>query len=214
MERALVISLASVGTDTSPLSDEDLARRAQQGDVESFALLVTRYQRLVFRILWLRLGEAREEAEDLTQEAFLRAWQHVRQYDPDRPFKAWIAQVARNLATDRHRARARRPEDSGLDESALETLTLPAATAASPASPSADPQTHMEVREERGRLLGHLQALPQHYREVLVLRFVEDLSYDDIALLLDLPLGSVKTRIFRGRELLKQRLAADSEVTL
>lgn len=212
MERALALPFTVVGPAPPTPSDEDLARRAQRGDVDSFALLVTRYQRLVFRILWLRLGEAREDAEDLTQDAFLRAWEHLHQYDPGRPFKAWIAQVARNLATDRHRARARRPEDLGLDEPALDALTAPSASLSSYAG-AADPQVHVEANEERRRLLGHLRDLPDHYREVLVLRFVEDLAYEDIALLLDVPLGSVKTRIFRGRELLKQRLSADCEVT-
>lgn len=201
---ALVTRLDALVSPETPLSDEELARRAQRGDVEAFTMLVDRFQRLIHRLLWLRLGEARQDADDLTQEAFLRAWANLGQYDPSRPFKAWLGQVARNLATDRHRARARRPESLGLDGTALEERL---AVDGPSASIGADPAAALEADEERRHLFDHVRALPDQYREVLVLRFIEDLSYDDIAIVLELPLGTVKTRIFRGRELLKQRLS-------
>jgi RNA polymerase sigma-70 factor (ECF subfamily) len=209
MDTAFAVRLGGLETRPPSLSDEDLARAAQRGDIDAFTALVTRYQRLVYRILWLRLGSSPEDAEDLTQEVFLRAWAHLGSYDADRPFKGWIGQVARNLAIDLLRARTRRPEALGLDDEALQALAGPHHPSTASGVPLADPPTAAEAGEERGRLLAHLRALPAPYRDVLMLRFVEDLSYDDIAALLGLPLGSVKTRIFRGRELLKRRLNDD-----
>lgn len=176
-------------------SDEDLAASAQRGDVRAYGELVERYQRLVFRVIWSRSGAGQHDVEDLAQETFVKAWERLETYDPSRPFKAWIARIAGNTAIDRHRSDSRQPRTSDLEDVSAVLASGepgPAATAIS--------------RESRRALLSRLKELPDHYREVVVLRFIEDLSYEEIAEMLDMPLGSVKTRIFRGRELLKQRL--------
>lgn len=176
-------------------TDEELAASAQGGDLRAYGALVERYQRLVFRIIWSRSGASTQDIEDLAQETFVKAWQHLDTYDPSRPFKAWIARIAGNTAIDRHRAEIRTPRMSDLDDVA------PVLASGEPGPPAS-----AIGAETRRMLLSRLKELPEHYREVVVLRFVEDLSYDEIAEMLELPLGSVKTRIFRGRELLKQRL--------
>lgn len=177
------------------VSDEDLAESAQHGDVRAYGELVERYQRLVFRVIWSRSGARQHDVEDLAQETFVKAWERLETYDPSRPFKAWIARIAGNTAIDRHRSDSRLPRMSDLEDVGA-TLT----------SGEPDPAAAAIGRENTHMLLSRLKELPDHYREVVVLRFVEDLSYEEIAETLDLPLGSVKTRIFRGRELLKQRL--------
>jgi len=176
-------------------SDEDLAFSAQQGDVRAYGKLVERYQRLVFRIIWSRSGAGQQDVEDLAQETFMKAWERLETYDPSRPFKAWIARIAGNTTIDRHRSASRLPLMSDLED-----------VGSVIASSDPDPAAAVIDGENRRMLLARLKELPEHYRTVVVLRFVEDLSYDEIAEMLDLPLGSVKTRIFRGRELLKQRL--------
>lgn len=179
-----------------PGTDEELAASAQRGDLRAYGELVERYQRLVFRVIWSRGGAGREDVEDLAQETFVKAWERLDTYDPTRPFKAWIARIAGNTAIDRHRSDSRQPRMSDLDD-----------VSATISSDAPDPAAAVIGGEERTMLLTRLRELPEHYREVVVLRFVEELSYEEIAETLDLPMGSVKTRIFRGRELLKQRLA-------
>lgn len=176
-------------------TDEDLAALAQKGDLQAYESLVGRYQRFVFRILWSRTGSSREDIEDLTQDTFVRAWERLGTYDPTRPFKAWIARIAANAAIDRHRSNMRRPPTTEIAEA--ENMV---------ASGVPDPASATISGEQRRHLLLRVKELPDPYRQVVVLRFIEEQSYEEIAEALDLPLGSVKTRIFRGRELLKQRL--------
>ncbi len=183
-------------------SDQELAERAISGDTRAYEQLVVRHQRLVYHVLWSRGGDP-QEIEDMAQETFLRAWERLHTFDPTQPFKAWIARVATNLAIDHYRARSRRPI----------LVDLPDEETAPLQSGDVDPALVAQSLDDQRGLLRALQQVPPLYREALVLRFVEDLPYDEIATALDLPLGSVKTRIFRGRELLKQRLIAAGRET-
>jgi RNA polymerase sigma-70 factor (ECF subfamily) len=176
-------------------TDEELAASAQRGDLRAYGKLVERYQRLVFRIVWSRSGAGQQDVEDLAQETFVKAWQRLETYDPSRPFKAWIARIAVNTAIERHRSDSRLPPMTDLED-----------VGAVVASSGPDPVAALIGGESRRMLLTRLKELPERYREVVVLRFVEELSYEEITEMLGLPLGSVKTRIFRGRELLRQRL--------
>ncbi len=182
----------------NPETDERLAARSARGDLRAYEELVARHQRLILRIVWARGAWSQEDAEDLTQETFVRAWEHLDTYDPSRPFKAWIARIAGNLAIDRHRADSRRPRTTDIED-------MEATLATSGPGPAAATIQNEQQRE----LLSRLRELPDHYRQVIVLRFLEELSYEEISELLDLPMGSVKTRIFRGREMLRQRLRPD-----
>lgn len=183
-------------------SDQELVERSVSGDTRAYEHLVVRYQRLVYRILWSRGGDP-QDIEDMAQETFMRAWERLHTFDPAQPFKAWIARVATNLAIDHYRARSRRPV----------LVELPEEEMASLQAGDVDPALVAQSLDDQRGLLHALQQVPPLYREALVLRFVEDLPYDEIATALDLPLGSVKTRIFRGRELLKQRLIAAGRET-
>lgn len=177
------------------VDDQELAARAQAGDLTAYETLVTRYQRLVYRVLWSR-GTPADDIEELAQDTFVRAWERLSTYDTQLPFKAWLVRVATNLSVDRYRAQMRRPAPVELPED-LDSASH---------RPGDDPAATAVERERQARLYAELRGLPDAYREALVLRFIEDLSYNEIAATLGIPLGSVKTRIFRGRELLKTRL--------
>jgi len=175
-------------------SDETLAERAQSGAPEPFSELVRRFQRPVYSLL-VRLVRDRGLAEDLAQEAFVRAWRKISSYDTSRPFRSWMFKIAHNLAIDELRRRQletvpiEEPESDGLDLLGR----LHDQTAQDPGE-----------RLDRVRALEHLEEalsrLRPAYREVILLRFREGLAYEEIAEIMELPLGTVKTHIFRARK--------------
>lgn len=175
-------------------SDETLAERAQSGAPEPFSELVRRFQRPVYSLI-VRLVRDRGLAEDLAQEAFVRAWRKIASYDSTRPFRSWMFKIAHNLAIDELRRRQldtvpiEEPESEGLDLLGR----LHDETAQDPGE-----------RLDRVRALEHLEEalgrLRPAYREVILLRFREGLAYEEIAEIMQLPLGTVKTHIFRARK--------------
>lgn len=180
--------------------DADLIRRALAGDQRACRDLVRRYQRQVFSVL-IRVVRRAEDAEDLTQETFIRMFRALDRYDPERPFTAWLFTIATRLGID-HLRRRRVP-----------TLSL---TIAEPGSteertldvedPGLRPDEITSNAEEERRAQDLIDSLPEHYRIVVVLRHQQDLSYEEIAEALNMPLGTVKARIHRARALLKSRI--------
>lgn len=175
--------------DESP--DRDLILRARRGETDAFGELVGRYQTAVFNVCYRLMGE-RREAEDMTQEAFIRAYTRLESYDPGRPFGPWMRRVAANLCLNR-----------------LESLPV-----AQPAldeerdqdDPLQRPEPVAEQHNETERLRLALCLLPPHYRAVLELRHYQELSYEEIAETLQLPLSDVKSHLFRARKLLAEKL--------
>ncbi|MFH1573072.1 MAG: sigma-70 family RNA polymerase sigma factor [Acidobacteriota bacterium] len=163
----------------------------QRGDRDAFAALVARYQNRLYRYLlrWVREPAA---AEDLFQQTWLRVIENIRRFDPSRNFDAWLFAVARNMAIDY--LRRRRPgslEEPGPDEVPLRDR-LHANT------PGALEQV---LRAERAGLVqGALDCQPALYREILSLRFEEEMKLDEIAEVLSIPLGTVKSRLARALE--------------
>jgi RNA polymerase sigma-70 factor (ECF subfamily) len=172
-------------------SDRDLIQRARRGDAEAFGELVMRYQRSVFNVCYRILRE-RLEAEDMTQEAFLRARERLKTFDEDRVFGPWIRRVAANVCLNHLESQKRTVE---LDEER-------------DADESQGPETHMEVRERSEQIRGALASLPARYRVVIELRHYQELSYEEIAAELNIPLSDVKSHLFRARKLLAERLHA------
>ncbi|OGO10339.1 MAG: hypothetical protein A2Y93_05430 [Chloroflexi bacterium RBG_13_68_17] len=174
-------------------SDADLALRARQGEVEAYGELVRRYQTSVFNVCYRLLAE-RAESEDMTQEAFLRAHQRLGSYDLERPFGPWIRRVAANLCLNllERRAPIRFPLEEESD--------LPVA------DPAAGPEQVLERRERDEAVRAAILSLPPHYRAVVELRHYHDLSYEEIAVALRLPIGDVRSRLYRARRQLAQRL--------
>ncbi|HEY0876906.1 MAG TPA: sigma-70 family RNA polymerase sigma factor [Zeimonas sp.] len=173
--------------------DAGLAARARDGDSKAFTELVSRHQDRVFRFVF-RMTGSREEAMDITQETFMKAWQAMPRWRPEAQFGTWLLQIARNGALDTLRRRnvvGFEPLDDDLPI----------------ADPAPTPEERVHARRRIESLDVALRALPVEHREVLLLREVEDLSYAEIAQALGIAEGTVKSRIARARAALLDRFA-------
>lgn len=183
-------------------SDESLAEAARRGSEEAFRELVERFHRPVYALL-VRIVRQSELAEDLAQETFLKAWKGLGRFDPARKFSSWIFKIAHNTALDE------------LRRGGVETVALDAPFPGEedppelPADPGAEnPLLHTLARES-GRVLERaIGRLRPAYREILLLRFAQELAYDEIAEVLGVPLGTVKIHIFRARAELARQMRA------
>ena len=184
-------------------ADETLARLAREGSAEAFAELVRRFERPVFGLV-VRLVRDPALAEDLAQEVFLRAWRALPAFDPERRFASWLLRIAHNAAIDslrRRRAGFLLPlEPPGEDEGRDREIADPAAV---------DPEARAVGRDLAHALERALARLRPEYRSALLLRFQRQLAYEEIAEVLGLPLGTVKTFLHRGRAELARALEAE-----
>jgi RNA polymerase sigma-70 factor (ECF subfamily) len=170
-----------------------LVGRARHGDLSAFEEIVRRHRRRVYGVA-LRIVRCHETAEDVAQEAFVRAWRGLERFDLGRPFAPWVCRIAANLALNHVRSPRMREQP------------LPEGREESPASDSGPLETMLDA-EARRVLDEALGALPAEQRAVLVLRVFEELSYDEIAGALGLSPGTVMSRLFRGRERLARALS-------
>lgn len=182
------------------ISDGELVSRAVTGREESFEELVRRYQRPIVAYLYRLVGDY-EAALDLTQEVFIKVYKSLDRYSSDYRFSTWIYKIAHNTAIDHLRRGPTREQKLECD---FEDTTSDASVVS--AAPS--PEEESERAEQRAELEQLVSRLPRAYRELIALRHGHDMDYDEIAELTGLPLGTVKNRIFRAREALRQQLAA------
>jgi RNA polymerase sigma-70 factor (ECF subfamily) len=190
----------------SPANHEDaeLVRKSLTGDQRACRDLVRRYQRPVFSVL-MRVVRRAEDAEDLAQETFVRMFRALDRYDPERPFTAWLFTIATRLAIDH--LRRRRVQTVSL------TVSQPGSTEERDIDvedPGLKPDEVTSNAEEERIAQDLIDSLPEHYRIVVLLRHQQDLSYEEIAEALNLPLGTVKARIHRARALLKKHIEGQS----
>jgi RNA polymerase sigma-70 factor (ECF subfamily) len=177
------------------IDDAELVRRTTRGELSAFEQLVDRHRPVVMRVAARIAGS--DEAEDVSQDAFLRAFHRLEHFRGDAPFRSWLLRIAHNAALDHIARRRAEPVDPEmLDESEPST-----------ARPPAD---RLEVRERIERLERKLRGLSPQHRVVLVLRDAEGLSYEEIADITDTPLGSVKGRLHRARREFIDMLRANS----
>lgn len=180
-------------------SDESLADNVRRtGDTASFAALVTRYRARVTGLARKMLGSvSQDEAEDVAQEAFVSAYVHRIDYRSGMAFRPWLYRIAVNRCLDRLRARSRRPEVlADLDRDNEPSL-----------SAVNEPLSAVLAGEREERLQKAVDGLPPKYRAVFILRHLDDLSYDEIALAMRVPVGTVKTHLFRARAALRHELS-------
>lgn len=191
---------AAIAAEEAPVGVEAEVNQLRRGDLDALSALIARYQNRLYRYL-LRLVRNAADAEDLFQQTWIRVAEQIRRYDAGRNFDAWLFTLARHLAIDH--LRRRRPES--LDEPVMGDPDGPtrAATLAATERPTLD---GMLERERHSRLAECVAELPISYREVLSLRFEEEMKLEDIAIVLDAPLSTVKTRLRRGLESLRARL--------
>ena len=185
------------------MTEQELVARAKAGDQSAFEQLVLDNQNKIYSLAF-RMVNDREEATDLAQEAFLKAWQGLPAFQGDSSFSTWVYRLASNVCIDFLRKQKRRREV----EPAL-SLDDEESGWTEPADWDQDPQRHLE-RTERSRAVDRgLKALPDHHRQVLVLRELSGLSYQEIGQALDLDMGTVKSRIARARLALRKILLED-----
>jgi RNA polymerase sigma-70 factor, ECF subfamily len=177
------------------LDDAELVRRTTRGELGAFEELVDRHRPVVVRVAARIVGS--DEAEDVSQDAFLRAFHRLDRFRGEAPFRSWLLRITHNAALD-HLGR-RRPEP--VDPETLD---------ASEPSGARPPAERLEVRERIERLERKLHGLSHQHRAVLVLRDAEGLSYEEIADITDTPLGSVKGRLHRARREFVEMLRANS----
>ena len=188
------ISLANPGT----LADRELVLTAVAGREAAFEELVRRYQRPIASYVYRMVGDY-DAALDLTQEVFIKVYNSLSRYRSEFKFSTWIYKIAHNAAIDHLRRHSVRDQiltagdDGTRTEVAVESRRL-------------TPEQESEREERRSEIESVVQSLPAAYRELIVLRHSHDLSYDEIAEVTGLPLGTVKNRLFRAREAMRDLL--------
>jgi RNA polymerase sigma-70 factor, ECF subfamily len=183
---------------SQPNQDEAaLIRRCLKGDQDAIRGLVRLYEGAVYHLLWRATGNA-EDARDLTQETFVRAIRALDRFDLARPFRNWIFRIASNLAIDHLRRARLRTVSIDIDESDESGLHAPILV---------DQGIRPDEAHERSWLSEHLarlvEQLPAEYRTVIHLRHREQLAYEEIATVLEIPLGTVKARLHRAHNRLR-----------
>jgi RNA polymerase sigma-70 factor (ECF subfamily) len=173
----------------SPLADGDLVRQAQRGDRDAFAELFTRYEGRIFGYVYRMVGD-RAWAEDLTQEAFIRAHQHLGRLGPPYDFKSWLYRIAGNLALDGLRRHRREVPLADWDSGAPELVDTRSAV---------DPEQQVRQAERRAAVWRTLHRLPDTYRQALLLRELEGLSYQEMAAVMGVSLDNVRVILHRAR---------------
>lgn len=192
-------------TDYADRTDGELAGLARDGDERAARELVERFQRPVFSIIH-RMVHDRELSEDLTQDAFVRTFNNLDRYDPSYKFSSWLFKIAYNLTIDHMRRKELKTVSIHGAPDAV-TADQQEATAVTLESEEEMPDDRLEALELADELERAIGTLREDYRTAILLRHVEGRAYEDIAEIMDIPLGTVKTYIFRARRRLRDELA-------
>lgn len=185
--------------DNMATDDGELIKCAQQGSEKALAALIARHQRYVYNLAFRMLGDV-HEAQDLTQEAFLRMWRGLDRFRGDAKFTTWLYRIVVNLCCSRLPELRRQLATADIDET--DPYALPAVAA---------PPGMVEEAEQHALLHQQIAALPEKYRLVITLFYLQEQNYQEIAQVLSLPVNTVKTHLFRARERLKQSLIAGGQ---
>ncbi|NLW24969.1 MAG: sigma-70 family RNA polymerase sigma factor [Clostridia bacterium] len=187
-------------------SEGELVTRSQQGDLDAFEDLVARYERKVYTIAYRFMGN-HEDASDLAQEAFLKAYQSINKFRGDSSFATWISRIVVNVCKDELRKNKRNLQIS-LDEQVwLEEGTVEKQVK----DTRPTPEQVYEQNELKDYLQSLISGLTPEYRMVIVLRDIQGYSYEEIAQILDCSLGTVKSRLNRARKLLREKIISEQK---
>ena len=199
------VAVAAEVSSAYTIADSEFVDRLRNGDADAFDTLITRYSGDIYSLLY-RMTQDAEEAGDLTQETFLSALKSIRSFRGEAELKTWLFRIALNHSRNRFRwwKRRKRSETMSLDKPLGEGTATIADTIADDSETPEQAVLRMEVRR---RLVGAVNALPEIFRETIVLCDIEGLGYAEIAQALGINIGTVKSRLARGREQLRKRLS-------
>lgn len=192
------LSLPNIASYSIEQYETELVAASRKGNEDAFAQLVQLHQRRVFNLVY-RMLQDYEEANEMTQEAFLAAWQGLPSFRGDARFSTWLYRIAYNCCLKQLEVRKR---DHALQLAIQAEQTL----AQSSFEECTDAELDAQDRQQFVRL--QLSLLPAKYRVVLVLRHLQEMTYEEIAEILAMPVGTIKTHLFRARNLLKDRMEA------
>jgi RNA polymerase sigma-70 factor, ECF subfamily len=194
--RSLGISIPKTVSSVAEGDETALVAASKRGDQDAFAQLVQQHQRRVFNLVF-RMLQDYEETNEVTQEAFLAAWQGLPSFRGDARFSTWLYRIAYNCALKQLEQRKR---DKALQAVVASEQLIAHANSTDQIDAELEAHTRSEIVHE------HLSHLPAKYRVVLVLRHLQEMTYEEMAEILSMPIGTIKTHLFRARNLLKERL--------
>ncbi len=194
--RSMGIPVSNIVSTWTERDDAELVVASQAGNQDAFAQLVQRHQRRVFNLVF-RMLQQYEEANEVTQETFLAAWQGLPSFRGDARFSTWLYRIAYNCCLKQLEQRKR---DKALQAAVQAEQIFQQESCDERAA------AELEAHERQALVREHLSQLPAKYRVVLVLRHLQELTYEEMAEILTMPIGTIKTHLFRARNLLKERL--------
>jgi RNA polymerase sigma-70 factor (ECF subfamily) len=187
--------------------DRALISRVQRGDAAAFNDLIVKYERIVFNFAY-RLTHNYDDASDIAQDSFLRAYNAIASFRGDSAFSTWIFRITTNVFLDDRKKRKAHPQQS-LDEFASQEEQREGMQVV---DPSPTPEQIVTLNERQRTLVRAIQSLPEHQKAMVVMYHLHQKSYEEIAEILDLPIGTVKSRLNRARLALKENLKASAEL--
>ena len=199
MARTLAMSLrTAISTKIDSDSDEALVKRARDGDYAAFEQLFERHRLMVYRFSY-QMTHKRDDAEDLVQEAFVRAYQNLHRYRDEAKFTTWLLRIVSNLGTDQARMSTRRNNlEQKEAQGALDWMTV---------GNFENPIANLEQESRQNILRKAILALPDHHRQMIIMRDLEEKEYDEIAEICNCSVGGAKLRVLRARRALRDRVA-------
>lgn len=186
------------------VTDAQLVAQAQKGDTEAFGLLVRKYQYKVVKLVSRYVNPG--DAQDVAQEAFIKAFRALKGFKGDSAFYTWLYRISINTAKNHLVARSRRPASQDIDVADAEVFGY-----ADRFSEHDTPDALLESEEVRETVVASIRELPEDLRTAIMLRELDGLSYEQIAESMNCPVGTVRSRIFRARAAIEERLHALSE---
>jgi RNA polymerase sigma-70 factor, ECF subfamily len=200
----MTMAVISVENRYNAVELNELIARCQRGERSAFDELITRYQRYVFNLVYQHLGN-NADIEDIAQEVFIRIFRFIKKYRGEASFESWVYKIVLNYCRSyaRRRAVLNRlflvPVESEENEKSVNIIE-------SQAEANSDPANLVENRRIADDILGELRRLPTLYKDILIMREVNELSYEEIAVILEISIGTVKSRISRARSLIREKV--------
>ncbi|MBI5471420.1 MAG: sigma-70 family RNA polymerase sigma factor [Ignavibacteriae bacterium] len=181
------------------LTDDEIIEHIRRGDARKFALLVDRHKDKAFTLAVRVIGD-RHEAEESVQDGFMRAYRNLGQFRGDARFSTWLYRIVYNVCMTKVTRKRQRPESMDVQSSLVANTFVDDEDVAS--------DIRLENEEYRAILRDEVEMLPEKFRTAITLFYLEEMSYEEMTTVLNLPLGTIKTNLFRGRALLRERVQA------